>query len=82
MKIHYEPHPVSAERKAELRGQGFKIIDARFAPKGGAPKPVSDNPLDAMSDDAIRDEIERLTGERPHHKTGRAKLIALWEANY
>ena len=36
MKIAYEPHPVSLERKAELRAQGFKIIDARFAPKGYA----------------------------------------------
>jgi len=32
MNIHYEPHPVSPERKAELRAQGFKIIDARFKP--------------------------------------------------
>ena len=32
MKIIYEPHPVSPERKAELRAQGFKIIDAVFAP--------------------------------------------------
>ena len=36
MSIHYEPHPVSAERKAELRKQGKEIIDARFAPKGWA----------------------------------------------
>jgi hypothetical protein len=34
MKIAYEPHPVSAERKAELRSQGFKIIDAVFKPLG------------------------------------------------
>lgn len=34
-KIHYEPHPVAPERKAELRAQGFKIVDARFDP---APK--------------------------------------------
>ena len=41
MKIAYEPHPVSRERKAELRDQGYRIIDARFAPKGHAvaPKP-------------------------------------------
>ncbi|KIC12863.1 hypothetical protein RA19_00200 [Leisingera sp. ANG-M1] len=32
MKIAYEKHPVSKERKVELRGQGFKIIDARFDP--------------------------------------------------
>lgn len=30
--IYYEPHPVSAARKAELRSKGYKIIDARFAP--------------------------------------------------
>lgn len=32
-KIIYEPHPVSPERKAELRTQGFKIIDQRFMPE-------------------------------------------------
>lgn len=32
-KIIYEPHPVSAERKAELRGQGYKILDAVFKPE-------------------------------------------------
>ena len=32
MQIHYEPHPVTPERKAELVAQGFKIIDAVFAP--------------------------------------------------
>lgn len=56
MKIVYEPHPVSPERKAELRAQGFKIIDARFAPaaapaaeekpkrrrKKAAPKPAEE----------------------------------------
>lgn len=34
MKICYEPHPVTPERKAELRAQGFKIVDAAFAPEG------------------------------------------------
>lgn len=34
MQIIYEPHPVSPERKAELRKQGFKIVDVRFAPEG------------------------------------------------
>lgn len=33
----YEPHPVSAERKAELRAQGYKILDARFAPPKSEP---------------------------------------------
>lgn len=33
MSIIYEPHPVTPERKAELLAQGYKIIDARFAPE-------------------------------------------------
>lgn len=32
-KVAYEPHPVTPERKAELIGQGCRIIDARFAPQ-------------------------------------------------
>ena len=32
LKLHYEKHPVSAERKAELIKAGYKIVDARFAP--------------------------------------------------
>lgn len=31
-KIWYEPHPVTPARKAELRGRGYQIIDAVFAP--------------------------------------------------
>lgn len=36
--VAYEPHPVSPERKAELRDQGLKILDIRFKPEeeGGA----------------------------------------------
>lgn len=37
-KIAYEKHPVSPERKAELRAQGFKIIDAQFEPRAAAEK--------------------------------------------
>lgn len=44
-KIAYEPHPVSPERKAELRKQGFKIIDARFAPAGHKPLESDDGRL-------------------------------------
>lgn len=43
-KIKYEPHPVTPERKAELRAQGFKIIDARFAPPGEVVEPQDDAP--------------------------------------
>ena len=34
MQVIYEPHPVTPERKAELRIKGFRIIDARYAPEG------------------------------------------------
>jgi hypothetical protein len=33
-KIIYEPHPVSPARKAKLQAEGYKIIDAAFAPAG------------------------------------------------
>ena len=44
MKIIYEPHPVTPERKAELTKQGYKIIDSIFEPakpqeEKPAPKP-------------------------------------------
>ena len=32
--IHYESHPVSEERKAELLAQGVRIVDAAYAPAG------------------------------------------------
>lgn len=35
--IIYEPHPVSPERKEELRAQGYVIIDARFKPAEAEP---------------------------------------------
>jgi hypothetical protein len=46
-KIIYEPHPISPERKAELVGQGFKIMDAIFAPEDAKPAPVADKPAAA-----------------------------------
>ena len=34
--IHYEPHPVSPERKAELIAKGVRIVDVAMAPAGEA----------------------------------------------
>lgn len=34
MEIYYENHPVSAKRKAELVAKGYKVLDAKFKPKG------------------------------------------------
>lgn len=31
--IHYEPHPVSPARKAELVAAGYRILDVKFKPK-------------------------------------------------
>lgn len=39
MKIAYEPHPVTPERKAELRAQGFTILDAVYKPEDGKAEP-------------------------------------------
>jgi hypothetical protein len=33
-KIIYEPHPISPARKAKLQADGYKIMDAIFAPAG------------------------------------------------
>ena len=35
-EVIYEPHPVTPERKAELKAQGYRIVDVRFAPPGYA----------------------------------------------
>jgi hypothetical protein len=32
--VIYEPHPVTPERKAQLRAQGYTILDTVFAPAG------------------------------------------------
>ena len=42
MRIFYEPHPISPERKAELRTMGYKILDERFYPGPKPTAPVTD----------------------------------------
>lgn len=47
MQTYYEKHPVSPERKRELVGKGYRVVDARFAPPGwkdpeaAKPEPVA-----------------------------------------
>lgn len=50
-EIVYEPHPVSPERKRELLGQGYKILDARFAPGFGQDQGKSEGGADGAEDD-------------------------------
>ena len=49
-KIAYEPHPVSPERKAELRAAGFKIIDERFKPADDGKVPEADERAALIAD--------------------------------
>lgn len=69
MTIHYEPHPVSPERKAELRAKGLKIIDARFAPEGSEV---------AQADDLteLRELYTEIVGKKPFHGWGAETLKA------
>jgi hypothetical protein len=63
MKIHYEPHPVTPERKAELRAQGLRILDARFAPEGWQP-------------DGLQAQDETKAETSPPVKRGRPRKAA------
>ena len=85
MKIAYEPHPVTPERKAELRSKGFKIIDARFGPKdtaGDAKQSVPESPDDiyAMGKAEVLEWIEAHGGKADKRKgveTLRAELASI-----
>ncbi|WP_144223460.1 hypothetical protein [Mesorhizobium amorphae] len=71
VKIAYEPHPVSPERKAELRKAGFKIVDARFDPDraaadaGDAATPVGDDEQAKAELAAARADYEVKLGKKP-----------------
>ncbi|MEP1330563.1 hypothetical protein [Pseudophaeobacter sp.] len=64
MKIAYEPHPVPKDRKAELRDQGFKIIDARFDPNRSDEEAVK--PLPTREEIAKMPKPELLEWLRAH----------------
>ena len=68
-KIFYEPHPVTPERKAELRAQGFTILDAAFDPNRGvdAPSVVQDESAQPSTDapfDIGTDSGEQFSDEQ------------------
>lgn len=78
-KIKYEPHPVTPERKKELVAQGFKIIDARFAPPDEATDEVSRESIAKMKK---ADVVEMLAAHGVEDAEGsvadlREKLIAV-----
>ena len=45
--VWYEPHPVTVERKAELRAKGFVILDAVFMPADHI-QPDDSNPASSV----------------------------------
>lgn len=85
-KIIYEPHPVNAARKARLQAEGYKIIDAIFAPAGTpihkelneevAPVVVEEAPSDEIDeaieklDDAVEEYIAEVSSKRNRSKKG------------
>ena len=70
MKIKYEPHPVSPERKAELRADGYKIIDARFNPS------KDDKAVDDDETDDLKAKYQEVMGKKPFHGWDAATLQA------
>lgn len=86
-QIAYVKHPVSAKTKAELVAKGFRIIDARFKPKGadeieggGQKIELGTDSGAGFSDDQLRAAIKEATGKAPHHKLGREKLTEAFNA--
>lgn len=82
-KIAYEPHPVTAERKKELNDQGYKIIDARFAPadhqstpeqKDGEPKERVSKGMDVEQIKAKLTE-KGITFDKSANKPELARLL-------
>lgn len=61
-KVAYEPHPVTPERKKELVGQGYRIIDVRFAPE--AYRASMAGAADPRSREALDIALEDLPGEQ------------------
>lgn len=80
MKIAYEPHPVTPERKAELRTKGYTIIDARFAPADHvAEQAASESVADGGDKDALLAELAAL-GIHRDRRSSVEKLRAELEA--
>lgn len=91
--IKYEPHPVSPERKAELRARGYKIVDLRFAPAGygasakaGSHAGLANGGINDGLDELDIDELRTLAQERGvnvHHNAGADKIrLALRDAQW
>ena len=78
-KIKYLKHPVSAADKKKWREQGYKIIDARFAPEGektGTTAPPAGGP----TKNELKAALDEAGVEYPAN-ANKADLAALLEAH-
>lgn len=74
-KVIYEPHPVTAERKAELRRKSYKIIDASFAPDDYEnPEPTK---AAKLGEKPSVDALKKALDEKGIKYDGRAGMAAL-----
>ena len=71
--IHYEPHPVSRERKAELIAAGFRIVDAKFKPKVGFHKELAGGGIVGVGTVAAPERAEQLD-EKPADDVAPAQM--------
>ena len=83
--IHYEAHPVSPARKAELIAAGYRILDVKFKPKD-APAAATPEPTEVaidvtqVSEGLTVDELKaalKAKGVSFRANASRASLVAL-----
>ena len=78
--IWYEPHPVSPERKAELRAKGYRIIDAAFKPEGYENDGESEEGAKKVTVAELREALTAKGIEIPEGAK-KAELQSLLESN-
>lgn len=77
-KIAYEPHPVTPERKRELRASGFTIIDAAYKPadhKAEGAEPITPESIDKMK---RKDVVDLLEAHGVEGATGQLPDLRKW----
>ena len=81
-EIAYEPHPVSPERKAELRAQGKRIIDVRYKPAHLVAEEAGETPneltREAISKMPRKELVENLEAHGVEGATGKVSDLRNW----
>ena len=69
------------ERAAGMTVEAVGEAKSAPEPEADASEPDAEgDKFDAMTDEALRDFVEDATGDRPHHRAGREKLLTLARA--